>query len=449
MKNAVLLLATLSLIGCASTNAEPGFRAMAATVKTRTGQELAWNRNGAASAAIDQTVHGLLAAPLTASAAVRIALLRNPTLQATYEELSLAQADVVQAGLLSNPVLSADITTAEREAIDPNLILGLTQSFLDLLLIPAKTKIAKSAFEQAQYRVGNAVLDLVTEVQKAFYAEVAAAQALAMRRTVAESEQAAAELYRAQRDAGNISDLVVANQQALYQQTQLDVANGEVELVSARERLTRLMGLWGPEVAWRSVDRLPEVPAAEPPLEQLELRAIADRLDLAALRQEVQTLSYALHLAQTSRWTGLIDIGVDVARLKDGNIAVGPRGSIELPVFDQRRATIARLEAQLRASEQLLAARAIDVRSEVRDLRNRLLYARQVIERFRTEIIPTREHVVALSQQQYDAMLLGVYQLIAAKQNEVSAYRGYIEVVRDYWSTRAELDRAVGGGGHR
>ena len=433
------------LAGCASVDAEPGFRDMAATVESRTGHPLHWDRGTEADAKVDDAVRQLLAKRLTAAAAVQIALLRNPTLQATYENLSLAQADVVQAGLLSNPVFTADITTAEREALDPNLILGLTQSFLDLLLIPAKTKIAKSAFDEARYRVGNAVLELVRDVQTAYFAAVAAEQTALLRRTVAESEQASADLYRAQREAGNVNDLTFASEQAVAQEAQLDWTSAEADVAGARERLTRLMGLWGPETAWQSANRLPEVPATEPSLEHLESRAIADRLDLAAIRQEVQTLTYAVHLARASRWTGIIDIGADVARLKDGRVVVGPRASIELPIFDQRRATVARLDAQLRASEQLLAAHAIEIRSEVRDARNRVLYARQAIEQYRTGIIPTRERVVALSQQQYDAMLLGVYPLIQAKQSEINAYRGYIEKVRDYWSGRAALEHAVGG----
>jgi cobalt-zinc-cadmium efflux system outer membrane protein len=71
-------------------------------------------------------------------------------------------------------------------------------------------------------------------------------------------------------------------------------------------------------------------------------------------------------------------------------------------------------------------------------------HARQAAEQYRSAIIPTREHVVELSQQEYDSMLLGVYQLVAAKRSEVSAYRDYIDTVRDYWTARAELERALG-----
>jgi len=441
----VAILATALLAGCASTSAESSFGDVRSTVEQRTGHRVRWNADTESDRKADRAVRELLRKPLEAEGAVQVALLRNPSLQAMYEELSIAQADLVQAGVLSNPVFSIGLTVAERDALDPNLLGGVTQSFLDLLLIPAKRKIAKSEIEQAKYRVGNAILSHAAEVKAAYFAVLGAEQTLGMRRTVAEAEQAAFELSMGQRDAGNISDLTFTSERALAQQMQLDVTRAEAELAVARERLTRLMGVWGADTAWRTPGRLPEVPEREPPLEHLESRAIAARLDLAAIRQEMQTLHYATNLASSSRWTGVVDIGADVGRLKNGDIAVGPRLSIELPLFDQRRGTIARLAAQLRASEHLLASRAIEVRSEVREALSRLLYARQVVARYHDEVIPTREQLVQLSQQQYDAMLLGVYQLVQAKQAEITSYREYIEAVRDYWTARSELERTLGG----
>jgi cobalt-zinc-cadmium efflux system outer membrane protein len=271
----------------------------------------------------------------------------------------------------------------------------------------------------------------------------AAEQVLAVQRTTAQAEEASFALAQAQAAAGNISDLVASNEKTLYLQSRLDVARGEADAAAAREQLTRLMGLNEP--GWQTSGRLPDIPASEVPLAHLDNQALRDRLDLAALRQEVQTLDYALGLAKTSRWSGVIDIGVDVARLKDGRIAVGPRASLELPIFDQRQAPIARLESELRRTQQLLAARIVEVKSEIRLAQARLAYARQVAEQYASSIIPTREHVVALSQQEYNSMLLGVYQLVAAKQSEISAYGEYITAVRDYWTARADLERALGG----
>ena len=37
------------------------------------------------------------------------------------------------------------------------------------------------------------------------------------------------------------------------------------------------------------------------------------------------------------------------------------------------------------------------------------------------------------------------YELLAAKEREQIAERGYVEALRDYWIARAELEKAVGG----
>jgi cobalt-zinc-cadmium efflux system outer membrane protein len=435
-------LVPLVPLACASTSAAPGFRDMAKAIQDRTGYRLRWNQATPEDRDAERALHDLLARPLTADGAVQVALLNSPSLQALYEDLSLAQADVVQAGLLSNPVFSADITTAERDAIDPNLIVGVTQSFLDLLLIPAKKKVAAAEFDAAKYRVGSAVLDVAARVKAAFYAAQAAEQSLAVRRTMASAEEASFELAQRQAEAGNVSDLAASDEKTLYLETRLDVSRAEADSDAAREELTREMGLADP--SWQIAGGLPDLPPSDAPIDRLEDQGLRDRLDLAAIRQEVQTLDYALSLAKTSRWTGVIDIGADVARLKDGSIAVGPRASLELPIFDQRQAPVARLEAQLRKSQLLLAQRVIEVRSEIRAAHDRMRHARQAAEQYRSAIIPTREHVVALSQQEYDAMLLGVYQLVAAKRGEVGAYREYIATVRDYWTARADLERALG-----
>ena len=75
----------------------------------------------------------------------------------------------------------------------------------------------------------------------------------------------------------------------------------------------------------------------------------------------------------------------------------------------------------------------------------RVVASRRFAEQYKNVIVPTREKLVRLTQTQYDAMLAGVYQLLLARQLEISAYREYIEGLRDYWIARSDLERAVGG----
>ncbi len=443
MRRALLVLAMAApTVGCVPK--EAGFPDVARAVESRTGYKILWNRGGAADGEVATRVSALLAKPLGVDEAVQIALLGNRRLQGTYEDLMIAQADVVQAGLLRNPVLSGSLRFPLDQRGAPNIEVGVEQDFLDVLLIPARKRLASSAFEAAKLRVGSEVLRLAADVRVAYFTLQGAQQVASMRRTIAEAGSASVELAQRQHDAGNISDLDLAGEQALYEQIRLDLARSEGEILGAREHLIRLMGLFGEGVSFTLPDRLPDLPAADPSLDHLETLAITRRLDVAAAREEAQTSAHQLALASGGRWL-VGGVGADVERDVDGKRVVGPTARLELPIFDQKQALLARLEAELRQRQERLAALAIDARSEVREARGRVLATRAVAVHYRSVVIPLRERIVALSQQHYDAMLLGVYQLLMAKQSEVTSYREYIEAVRDYWIARAELARATGG----
>lgn len=444
---AVVPVATLvaALMGCASTSPAGAFKDVRADVRERSGHDLAWDHESSDDKAIERAVDELLAADLTADGAVQVALLNNPTLRATYEELSLAQADLVQAGLLKNPVFSIGRTAWEAEHLAPNLFATVEQDFLDVLTMPLRKRVAATELERTKLEVGDRVLELAGEVRSAFYRVQAAEQVVAMRRLVAEAATTSAALAQRQHDAGNMSELSLSSELALASQAKLDLRRSEGEASVEREHLNKSMGLWGPRTAWRTSAKLPELPKDEVSLDALEAVAIENRLDVGAARRNVQAMDYALSLAKTTRWTGTVNVAVEAGRLRETRrFAFGPSVALEIPLFDQRQASIARLEAFKRRSEHDLRALAINVRADVRAARARLETARGVAEEYGRVVVPLRENIVRASQLHYDAMLLGVYQLIAAKQNEYDAYRATIEALRDYWIARSDLERAVG-----
>lgn len=438
-----LLLATAS---CASTSPTSAFHDVAGAVEQRSGHRVAWDAGTGDDAQVARAVRQMLAHELSVDEAVQIALLRNESLLAIYEDLGVGQADLVQAGLLRNPVFGGSLAPSEYDTLQPPIIGSVAMDFLDLFTLPARKKIAAAQLEAVKMRVGDAVLDLAARVRSAYFAVLGAEQVVAMRRTILEAADAGADLAQRQHDAGNTSDLDLANEQALDAQIRLDLTRAEGESLAAREDLTRLMGLWGTQTAWRAPERLPDLPPSEGSLEDLEALAIAQRLDLAARRREVEALGRMESFVQSTRWTGTLQAQLEVdPTIAAGHAALGPGVALSLPIFDQGQASVARVQALRRQSEHRLNALAVDVRSQVRLARERVVLARKVVDGYRSALVPLRERVVALSQQQYDAMLLGAYQLIAAKQNEVNAYRETIEAVRDYWVARSDLERAVGG----
>jgi cobalt-zinc-cadmium efflux system outer membrane protein len=219
------------------------------------------------------------------------------------------------------------------------------------------------------------------------FSEVQARQQLVeLRRMVLQAAEAAAEFATRLRAAGNITELELATERAEAEQARLDLAQDELELLEHRERLNRLLGLWGPRTEWKIEQKLAELPPQELPLEHLESLAIRQRLDIDAS----------------------LEVGVHTHRDADGPRLLGPTLTLELPIFDQRQALIARLEAQHRQSERRLAELSVNTRSEVRVARAWLLSLRLIADRYRRVVLPLREKVVEQSQLQYNAMQIGL-----------------------------------------
>lgn len=444
-RTAAVVALTAALVGCATTSPEAAIRDASGEVERRSGHRIQWSEDGEDAAKVDRLVGALLKERLTADTAASVALLRNKELQASYEDIGIAQADLVQAGLLKNPSVSG----ALRFPLDPGAVLGgeisLAQSLLELLTIGPRKDSARASLEASVVRVAHQVLVHVAETKSAFYTLQAAEQTYAMRAVVAEAAQTAADLAKKQNEAGTINDLSLANEEALAAQVGLELSRSRADVASARERLNRLMGLWGRETDWRSAEKLPELPTDDPAATRLESLAIGQRLDLRAASKDVEAIDWGLTYAKTSRWIPGLGAGIAFEKASEGYRLLGPSVTVEVPLFDQGRAGVARLEAQLRQAKARESKLAVDIRSEVREGRVRMETQRRVVQTYRDTLVPLRERIVALSQQQYDAMLLGVFQLLLARREEINAYRDYIEALRDYWIARAELDLRAGG----
>jgi cobalt-zinc-cadmium efflux system outer membrane protein len=383
---------------------------------------------------------------LTADRAVQVALLNNRELQARFDEIGIAQADVIQAGLITNPNFSASFRFPNRAPSGTNIEYSVAQNFLELILLPMHKRIANAQLTQTELRVADDVLKLAAETKIAFYTAQARQQLLDRLRVITETNETAAELTKRLHDAGNTSDLELANQQGSYEQSRLEVAQTELQVRRDRERLNRLMGVWGANTNWTMSDHLPELPESEGSLQRLESRAIAQRLDLQAARMQLDLIGQSLALRTKTRYVPAeIRIGVDTEKEADGQRVTGPTLDLELPIFNQGQGEIAKLTAQYRQAQRELEAMAVNIRSEVREARDQLIAARDLTSYIGKRLLPTQRQALNLTLQQYNYMLKSAYDLLLAKQNEVAAERSYIEAWRDYWIARAELERSVGG----
>jgi cobalt-zinc-cadmium efflux system outer membrane protein len=186
-------------------------------------------------------------------------------------------------------------------------------------------------------------------------------------------------------------------------------------------------------------------PAELPAAKGLDAAAMKQRLDIAASTQQARLMAKAVALARQTRAIGRLEIGVDAHQDTDGPRVIGPNLVVELPLFDQRQATIARLEAERREAERRRERVIIDAHAEVRVALAQLTSARDVVAHYQRTLLPLRRSIVELTQEAYNGMFVGAPRLLAAKRAELDASRGYVEALRAYWSASAELERAVGG----
>jgi len=442
-----LLLLSLALImsGCASAPSDAGFGDVRTLVSARSDQRVHWNRGTPEDLEVSRSVDDLLKGELSAEGAVQVALLSNPALQAEYEELGVSQADLVQAGLLRNLVIFTSVRFPDSPPSGLNLKFETALDFLDMLLLPARKRLAEDEFERAKLRVADRVLDTAAVTRRAYYEALGARQTVLIRGLIAEAAEASFDLARRIHAAGNLSDLGLAREQALYDRARVDMARSEATLRDKREELNRVLGAWGERTGWRLPEKLPDPPKDEIPFERLETLAVFNRYDLAAARYELKTAARRLGITREWRWFLVTGIGATAERDSDGHWMAGPSLSMELPIFDQRQARISREEALLRKEIDKITALAVEIRSEVRELRDRLIHYRRLVEHYGTTVIPLRERIVELTEKEYNYMLVGAFDLLAARQQEFDAYVEYIRAVTDFWIVRADLQHAVGG----
>ena len=435
-----IALASFILSGSAGAQPRDGAGSMPKLVRDRTGVEVPWSPDRPEPASGD-TIRALLEGGLTAERAVRVALLNNRSLRAQFEEIGVSRADFRQGLLPRNPTIEGEVRFGHGTR--PGEI-GVMQDLSSILLAPRRRQAARAALQRANFLAAHAALEAVRETRSAFLDVQATQQIRRFWEQIGRNAQAAEDLARRQHGAGNISDLDLENQQALYERAKIELSKVQTEGLAARERLNRAMGTWGEQTAWEVVDDLPTIPSDTTSLSGLESTAISQRLDLAAADAEMRALEKTVSL---ERFTSFPELraGVHVEREPEGSRTAGPAVELAFPLFDRGQHAVARARSLLRQAQDRHAALAVEIRSEVRSARDRLTAGRQLVEYYRDIVLPRRRRIVEETQREYNFMLVGVFQLLQAKQEEISADREYLEAQRDYWVARTELEHALGG----
>ena len=440
-------IATLWLAGCASLAPDGGERDLQQLVERHPLVGDAAPRRMPDDAS-RQAIDALLAQPLDAEAAVRIALANGPRVQAAFATLQLSDADRVQAASLPNPVFAFERL---REGRELELDRALSFNVLGLLTLPWQARWAGQRHEVAKLQAAQSVLQLAADARRAWVRAVAAQQAVAYLRDAKAAAEAGAELAQRMAQAGNWSALQRTREQLLLADASTQLARAEQAALSTRERLTRLLGLTDAQSAYRLPDRLPPLPPSMPTLTDVQARALRDRLDVRAAQAQAAATADSLGLANATRFVDALEVGA-VRNTTFANDAAGSRSTqrgvelaLPIPLFDGGQARSARAEALYLQSAARVRATGLQASSEAREAYGGWRSAWALAHRHQTEVLPLRQKVNDEMLLRYNGMLASVWELLAETRASMLAVSAAMNAQRDFWLADTDLQLALTG----
>ncbi len=441
----LVMMALLVTTGCATLSPDGNLADVQQLTQGKSaGTEVALSNDPQTSQA---TIEALLKEPLTAQAAVRIALLNNPGLQTSLATLGISDADRVSLGRLPNPRFSlGQVTAGDTLTIERVLRFDV----VGLLTLPWKSKWAGQQHELAKLGAAQDVVKLATDTRKAWITAVAAQQTVLYMRDVKEAAQAGAELARRMARVGNWSRLEQAREQVYLADATSELARAEQTNFSEREKLIRLMGLWGKQINFTLAERLPDLPKTATEMTDVESRALRERLDVRSAVAESAYVADQMGLKQVVGVMDGLTLGIKSNTSFDHATGLqsdsrGAELELPLPIFDWGGASSARAKATYLQSAARVRDVAIKARSEAREAYHGYRTAYDLARHYRDEIVPLRKFINDEIVLRYSGMLASVWDLLADTRQQVMSVNSAILAQRDFWLAEADLQTALTG----
>ena len=415
--------------------------------------------------------------------ALELALTNNRALRADLDVIGQAKADLVQAGLLSNPMLSIMVRFPEGGGRS-NLEFGIVKDFADLWLIPSRKRAAQSVLQQRLLSFVDAAIELVNETKSTYYTLQYQHRAMRLQKENLEILKQVIDIALTRLRSGGATQLDVNLLEARRLEVELELLQFRSDYRVGQQALLRLLGVakapadWDPTTlaeSWSSLDfseddivdwglghRLDvqaavwEVEAALAEFQQQKLRLIQSLgIGIAGERTERRGIPGRRILGDTARSS--VAAGAPTApeiqpkserrreRSRYIDFLLGPSIDVPIPIFDQNQAQISK--AQFRARElheryEELSQRSIEGITSSLAMR-RLAEARARIHE--QSLLPIQGSNLKVAEQAYQAGRESILTVLLAQESLLRARLGYASALRDLAMITANLERQLGG----
>jgi len=460
--------------GCASLDARPDIQRSAVEVERAVGasSELLLRDEAPAGEAIER----LRADGLTANEAVQVALLNNPTVRAAMLSIGVSRAEFVQSTLFSNPTLFLSLRFPDGGG-NPNVELNLAQNFAELWLVPARKEAAQRDLNRVVLDAARTTASVVLAVRQAYVRASAAKAQVELAKQGREISTELLKMAELRREAGSGSEVDVNLARAARLQALADQRLARLAAMEAKAALCRLLGLTDDPGDVVLTDALQSAGDWNLSAKHLQATARRARLDLRIMDEAVASAE-ALARLERHRFIRSIDVGFAfelmerrsrgdrdwleetfydslqsgapappslMPRESQGTDTItGPSFSVELPLWDQNQAQIAKADRLLQQARQWRQAVLVAVAQDIYSSLARVRIASENAAFYGREFVPTAERSVTLAQEGYRVGHVPFLSLRQAQRDYLATRTRQLQALEAAALAAIELERATG-----
>lgn len=453
------------LAGCASPEQieaysapNAGFGKVSGEIAEVTGIQPIWIQNSEQAAATAERVHAIVhKKTVSAETAVQVALINNRGLQAAYAEIGLSAAEAWQQTMQPNPTISVGVFgIANPELGAYRAIEGMiANNILALATKRRRVEIADARFRQAQFKAIEETLRIAGETRRAWINAVAAFEATIYLNQAQNAADAASELAQKLGQSGAMPKAGQAREHAFYAELAGQRAQARLAASLAKEKLTRLMGLWGDDIDYFVPDYLPRLPKSAGGTSTIEAEALYRRVDLQIAKLDLEATAKSLGLANATRFVTDLELiaGVEAEREidEDGNRKTETTAQLEvefvIPIFDTGKARMRKAELAYIQAANRLAEKAVNIRSEARSAYTAYRATYDIARHYQNSVLPLRVKIEEEALLTYNGMITNPFELLADTRAKINTILLSSAARRDFWLADAGLSAAIYGGG--
>lgn len=350
-----------------------------------------------ATVALDDLATQPMLPPLTMAAVVQRAVVHNPDLVAMRAQHSVAEAQLMQAGVLPNPSVSASASSVLAGAgVVTALSVGVMQDLKSVLLRESKQASGQASVQALDARILWQEWQVMTQARLLAVALIEGGHQMAvLATTVAVLDERVTREARAVAQ-GDLTLALLTPDQAAASDAHRQMDDLARQLAARRQELSALMGVRS-DAVWLLEDRL-EIPKVDADALREARETLASRRpDLLALQWGYAAQEERLRGAVLAQFPSLL-IGINAGRDTSDVRTLGPQLSFDLPIFDRNQGAIANETA---TRQQLYDEYVARLASAQNDLTT--LLARQQQLRAQVEALGGRLVALQKSAEQAEA----------------------------------------------